>query len=108
MHAVEFSRIGCSCCSASRPCPQGNFSILYFVIRLSNRRFSTRSREQLSVTTSHEARSGALRLGVSAGPRGNFSILSLSLSVSNRLSVTVFSVSGSTHRQAFEEWEPPV
>jgi hypothetical protein len=86
---------------ASRPARQGNFSILRSVIRMSNRRSSTRSREQLSVTTSHEARSGALRLGDSAGPLGNFSILSLSVSLSNRPRATR---SASTHGTPDSSW----
>ena len=84
---------------ASRPARQGNFSILRLVIRVSNRRFPTRSREQLSVTTSHEARSAALRLGDSAGPLGNFSILSHSVSVSNRPPATHEASVDSTLRQ---------
>ena len=91
---------------ASRLARQGNFSILRFVFRVSNRRFSTRSREQLSVTTSHEARSAALRLGDSAGPLGNFSILSLSVSVSNRPSGTLERPRTALN-DSFEEWEPP-
>jgi hypothetical protein len=91
---------------ASRLARQGNFSILRFVFRVSNRRFSTRSREQLSVTTSHEARSAALRLGDSAGPLGNFSILSLSVSVSNRPSGTLERPRSALF-DSFEEWEPP-
>ena len=83
----------------SRLARQGNFSILRFVIRVSNRRFSTRSREQLSVTTSHEARSATLRLGDSAGPLGNFSILSLSVSMSNRPLATLAASANSTHQQ---------
>jgi hypothetical protein len=84
---------------ASRPARQGNFSILHFVICMSNRHSATRSRGQLSVTTSHEARSAPLRLGDSAGPLGNFSILSLSVSLSNRLSAPHEASTDSTLRQ---------
>ena len=38
--------------------------------------------------------------------RGNFSILSLSLCLSNRLAVTV-SASPAALNDSFEEWEPP-
>ena len=91
---------------ASRLARQGNFSILRFVFRVSNRRFSTEKSERLSVTTSHEARSGALRGGVSAGPLGNFSILSLSVSMSNRPSETITRLRTAL-TDSFEEWEPP-
>ena len=91
---------------ASQLARQGNFSILRFVFRVSNRRFPTRGREQLSVTTSHEARSAALRLGDSAGPLGNFSILSPSVSVSNRPSGTLERPRTALN-DSFEEWEPP-
>lgn len=91
---------------ASRLARQGNFSILQFVVRVSNRRFSTRSREQLSVTTSHEARSAALRLGDSPA-RWATSLSYPSPSACQigrprrlqRLRTALF--------DSFEEWEPP-
>ncbi len=67
MHAVEFSRIGCSCGSASRLPLQGNFSILFIVKCLSNRRFSTRSRRPATASSRREIRCSAVRLSRAAG-----------------------------------------
>ena len=54
MHAVEFSRIGCSWLLTSRPALQGNFSILPVPDRLSNRRF----RIEVTRGHAHDLRTG--------------------------------------------------
>ena len=55
---------------------------------------AARRPQKLSVTASHEERSGALRSGSSAGPQGNFSILSHSLDRVKSAVRDCFSVSG--------------